>query len=200
MLIDIFKNSIFKTQVKNKNHTDYFKKILAKEMKVNKGRILSNKGGYQTNDITYYQSADFNNVDDSKVYEDVFIKPAIEFIKTLNCIKQNIDLSLSNYWINLNSKNDYNQLHNHPNSHISGVYYIEAHKNSGNIVFQNHNLLASGFNNSNIFFNNPNFWTHYTIIPETYDLILFPSELLHFVTPNNTNKKRISMAFNLILK
>jgi hypothetical protein len=37
-------------------------------------------------------------------------------------------------------------------------------------------------------------------MPKKYDLILFPAELLHFVTPNTSNKKRISVAFNLTLK
>jgi uncharacterized protein (TIGR02466 family) len=192
MIIDIFKSSIFKTEVKNENHINYFKKILDKEMKSNKGRVLSNKGGYQTNDIS--------SIKDNKVYEDIFIKPAIELIKNLNCSKSDIEINLDNFWINLNNKNDYNIMHNHPKANLSGVYYIEVPNDSGNLIFQNHNLLANGINNNYNFFDNPNFYTYFTIMPKKYDLILFPAELLHFVTPNTSNKKRISVAFNLTLK
>jgi uncharacterized protein (TIGR02466 family) len=192
MIIDIFKSSIFKTEVKNENHINYFKKILDKEMKSNKGRVLSNKGGYQTNDIS--------SIKDNKVYEDIFIKPAIELIKNLNCSKSDIEINLDNFWINSNNKNDYNIMHNHPKANLSGVYYIEVPNDSGNLIFQNHNLLANGINNNYNFFDNPNFYTYFTIMPKKYDLILFPAELLHFVTPNTSNKKRISVAFNLTLK
>jgi uncharacterized protein (TIGR02466 family) len=91
-------------------------------------------------------------------------------------------------------------MHNHPKANLSGVYYIEVPNNSGNLIFQNHNLLANGINNNYNFFDNPNFYTYFTIMPKKYDLILFPAELLHFVTPNISNKKRISVAFNLTLK
>jgi uncharacterized protein (TIGR02466 family) len=192
MILDVFKSTIFKTEIKNENYINYFKKVLNKEIKLNKGRVLSNRGGYQTNNL--------NEIKDIKVYEDIFIKPAIEFIKNLNCKKKNIEINLSNFWINLNNVNDYNIMHNHPASNLSGVYYIEVPKDSGSLVFQNHNLLANGFNNNYDFFDNCNFYTHYTIIPKKYDLILFPAELLHFVTPNTTNKKRISVAFNLNIK
>ena len=38
-------------------------------------------------------------------------------------------------WANINPPGGYNKPHLHPNSHFSGVYYIKAPKNSGQIVF-----------------------------------------------------------------
>ena len=42
---------------------------------------------------------------------------------------------LGNMWANINPPGGYNRPHIHPNSHFSGVYYIKAAENSGNIVF-----------------------------------------------------------------
>ena len=42
---------------------------------------------------------------------------------------------MGNMWANINPPGGYNMPHVHPNSHYSGVYYIKAPKNSGNIVF-----------------------------------------------------------------
>ena len=42
---------------------------------------------------------------------------------------------MGNMWANINPPGGYNRPHLHPNSHYSGVYYIKAPKNSGQIVF-----------------------------------------------------------------
>ena len=41
---------------------------------------------------------------------------------------------LGNMWANLNPPGAYNQPHIHPNSLFSGVYYIKAPENSGDLV------------------------------------------------------------------
>ena len=42
---------------------------------------------------------------------------------------------MGNMWANINPPGGYNMPHIHPNSHFSGVYYIKAPKDSGNISF-----------------------------------------------------------------
>ena len=42
---------------------------------------------------------------------------------------------IGNMWANINPPGGYNRPHLHPNSHFSGVYYIKAPENSGQIVF-----------------------------------------------------------------
>ena len=65
----------------------------------------------------------------------------ILFISILNAAKRYQDtfqykhpLILNSLWININQEKDYNIEHNHPNSVISGVYYVKANKNSGDLV------------------------------------------------------------------
>ena len=46
----------------------------------------------------------------------------------MNCAKQiNVpELSLGSYWCNVNTYGDYNKLHNHRGSILSGVFYVDV--------------------------------------------------------------------------
>ena len=107
----------------------------------------------------------------------------------------------TNSWVVKHYSNDWAQLHNHTNSLLSGVYYLETEKNSGDICFES-------FNN-NVFPNavSPNYreynYTTGTQIKMRVDvgkLLLFPSHLLHKVLSNKTSKIRYSLSFNLFCK
>ena len=113
-------------------------------------------------------------------------------------------------WINMNSVGDYNAPHNHPNSFLSGVFYLAGGAERENsLVFTD---PRSGFADHGAF--NPSF----SSTPGT--LLLFPSWLTHLVLPHfppessasppsrmycsheddcTTPPHRISFAFNLHL-
>ena len=55
-------------------------------------------------------------------------------------------------------------------------------------------------NNTHKFFDDANFFSEFTFKPKKYDLILFFSEVIHYVLPNNSDEERISMAFNVSIK
>ncbi len=93
-----------------------------------------------------------------------------------------------------------NILHSHPNSHWSGVLYVqqptEVEGFSGMIEFVNPNqegrelaklLPKSGFDNM------------IRIRPKTGQIVIFPSYVLHSVYPNSSNQDRITIAFNSLL-
>ena len=103
-------------------------------------------------------------------------------------------------WINVNHKGGSNILHSHPNSHWSGVLYVqqptEVEGFSGMIEFVNPNqegrelaklLPKSGFDNM------------IRIRPKTGQIVIFPSYVLHSVYPNSSNQDRITIAFNSLL-
>lgn len=188
MIIDIFKTSIYKTSITNIEYKNYFIDFLNIHKKFNNGNSISNVGGFQTESFT--------DLDNNKIKENLFTKPATEYIKQFD---KNYNIELLNFWVNSNNKNDYNLLHNHIDSNISGVYYIKVPKNSGRIVLQNGDLTKM-YSKNETYFDNPNFHSRYFIEPNEYDLILFPSETLHYVEPNRSDEERISVAFNLILK
>ena len=58
--------------------------------------------------------------------------------------KEGINFYFRNAWININAKGGSNALHDHPGASLSGVFWINAPKDSGNIVFKNpHNFAES---------------------------------------------------------
>jgi uncharacterized protein (TIGR02466 family) len=88
----------------------------------------------------------------------------------------------------------FNKIHPHGLNKISGVYYLEVPTQSGSLVFQNGDNIKLFSEDT---FDDPNFYSAYTITPKKFDLILFFSETLHYVQPNFSNKDRISVAFNI---
>ena len=108
-------------------------------------------------------------------------------------------IKITGMWTIINPPGASNSRHIHSNNFISAAYYIKAPKNSGKIVFydprpapvHNHPISKSP-NKLNATVN--------SIKPEPGLLVLFPSYLEHSVNPNQSNKKRIVISFNLSLE
>lgn len=187
MLIDIFKTSIWKVKLNLKLSS--LEKEIENIVKKDKGREISNVGGYQTNDIDYKNSTQL-----------LFLS---ELIKVhTGRYRENVGLDhnfkMDNMWININKYKDFNKSHLHPRSSISGVFYVKCPKDCGNIVLEN---SASDFLSYDW---NPNVktFTSYTsstwyIACENNLLLLFPSYLKHYVQPSLAQEERISISFNL---
>ncbi|MGB4114426.1 MAG: TIGR02466 family protein, partial [Yoonia sp.] len=99
-------------------------------------------------------------------------------------------------WMNANPLGGFNAPHTHPGAHWSGVYYVAQPDveigSSGKIEFldprsdlPNWRLLQA-----------PAFSAKKTIRPAPGELILFPSYLVHWVYPNETDEERVTIAFN----
>ena len=104
---------------------------------------------------------------------------------------------MGNMWANINPPGGYNRPHVHPNSHFSGVYYIKATKDSGDIVFNDpkstSHMIVPSVKNIEL----PKYlWKEVRVSPVVGRIIIFPSWLWHRVDINNTNDKRISVSFN----
>ena len=106
---------------------------------------------------------------------------------------------LGNMWANINPPGGYNVPHIHPNSLFSGVYYIKAPKNSGNLCCDEPRAGAQ--------LNMPirkegklpkELWREVYLEPVEGRIIIFPYYLWHNVTPNKSNDIRISVSFNFI--
>ena len=108
---------------------------------------------------------------------------------------------LGNMWSNINPPGGMNRAHQHPNSLRSGVYYIKAPKNCGNLKIDDPRSVAcmsrprqkDGEKPARLFRE-----THYE--PIAGRCIMFPSWLMHCVDPNESNDIRISVSFNFLQK
>ena len=114
--------------------------------------------------------------------------------------KEEIDFYITQSWLNITKPGEYHHEHSHPNSLISGVFYISTEEDD-NIAFTDPNAKVRGlisiepkeFN----LFNSPS-WYFPSI---TNELILFPSWLNHRVFPNEkATTNRISISFNTFIR
>ena len=167
MIVDIFSTALGKYQLDLdcKKIEDY---CLSIEEQDEKGRIVSNSGGYQSNLLNFK--------DYYKIYQ------------------SDKNLRLQEYWFNINGHKAFNRLHAHAGAFISGVYYVKAPKDCGDIYFQRKTSLNL-FSMDNV--NKYNCEGYYEK-PKENLLLLFPSWAEHLVLGNNSKEKRISISFNFV--
>jgi uncharacterized protein (TIGR02466 family) len=191
MIIDIFKTSIYSTNVVNETYKKYFINKLEKCIDEKKQTFKSNYGGFQT--PLFNLTTDNSDNLEKKLINDLIINPCNIFLKQFKIIKP-FQLNNLNYWINKNYKGSSNKPHCHGLDCLSGVYYLNVPKNSGDLVFLN---IDKNMCKNKKFIDDANFYSEFIIQPKEYDLILFFSETIHYVQSNNSDKDRISMAFNI---
>ena len=89
------------------------------------------------------------------------------------------------------------QFYEHPNSIISGVFYIDADLENDKIFFykESYKQISIPTNNHNTW-NSPSWF----IPVKTGNLVLFPSSLSHMVETKHGENTRCSLAFNVFAK
>lgn len=159
------------------------------------GRQVSNQGGWQSSDFrpgTYPELASI---------EKKIIHQSHACVRDYGYNVQTSSIFLENLWINVNRRSNSNSIHTHPSSFISGVFYIKAHGDQGNITFyrdynQDFNILSAARRDHLTQLNA----SAVMIVPETGKLIMFPSWLPHGVEVNQSYEDRISISFNLRIR
>ena len=130
------------------------------------------------------------------------LKSAVEaaaYIATQN-VSPDLDLATLKMdiygWMNATPSGGFNAPHTHPGAHWSGVYYVSQppveHGESGKIEFLNPRTDLPNWR----ILKSPTFGAKRAIRPQPGDLIVFPSYLVHWVYPNETDDERVSIAFN----
>ena len=123
-----------------------------------------------------------------------FIEKSLHtYLMSTICPKNDVRLRITQSWLNWTKPGQYHHKHAHPNSLISGCYYVKANKETDKIFFYRDGYQQIKFPpiawNA---YNSESWW--YSI--GTNDLIFFPSHLNHMVQPVGGEDTRISLAFN----
>jgi uncharacterized protein (TIGR02466 family) len=128
--------------------------------------------------------------------EDLY-KMVLDYFNKVVCTDNSITPYITQSWLNYTKANQFHHTHSHPNSYVSGIFYINADKKVDKIKFHkdNNSLLKLKTTKFNIF-NSDSWW--YSI--KTGDVILFPSILNHGVDKKEGKNIRISLSFNVFLK
>jgi len=108
---------------------------------------------------------------------------------------------LGNMWANINPPGSMNRAHIHPNSLWSGVYYVKASENSGQLKIEDPRSVALMVRPRMKQSKPPRrLWREDNYDPKAGRLIMFPSWLNHCVDTNESNDIRISVSFNFMQK
>ena len=114
--------------------------------------------------------------------------------------EEEIDFYITQSWVNVSKPGEGHHLHHHPNSIISGVFYI-ATEEDDNIMFNDPNEMLKSIINFRS--KEQTVWnsSNWTVPVNNNQLILFPSWLHHQVPPNEkATTDRISLSFNTFVK
>ncbi len=128
---------------------------------------------------------------------DVIMAESAAFAKSYGLDIERHPLRLNECWVNVYGPGDAQDVHVHRNSVLSGIYYVAAPPESGELLFHSpmsEVMLEPPITDANLF-NVP----VRTVAPSAGTMILFRSWLRHGVKPTKGKEERISVAFNLTM-
>jgi len=156
-----------------------------------KKHCSKNSGNINTKDNYILNRKEFKNI---KKFLDQCCK---DYLEKIISPKNNIELYITQSWLNYTETNQYHHKHAHPNSLVSGVFYINCHEELDKIKFfkDGYQTIKPEIKDWNLY-NSETWW--FTV--KTGDIILFPSSLTHMVENKEGTNTRVSLAFNVFIK
>ena len=186
-------NNIFPTPIYLTKIDRGFTKQELQFVKEQKKHCLNNAGNINTKDNYILNRKQFKNI---KKFLDKHCK---EYLDTVICPKNNIELYITQSWLNYTEANQYHHQHSHPNSVVSGVFYFDSDIEKDKILFTKGGYQQIRPQTDKEKFNLWNSETWFFPV-ETGQLIMFPSSTTHQVETKQGNNTRISLAFNTFYK
>ena len=153
--------------------------------------LHNNEGNKTSNDNYVLNNKSFKNLK-----EDLDIRVQDYFQKVISPT-DSITPYITQSWLNYTETNQYHHKHEHSNSLVSGVFYVNCNEEFDKIKFFNHTYKAikPEVKDWNLY-NSESWW----FSVKTGDVILFPSSLTHMVETKEGDNTRISLAFNIFIK
>ena len=182
----LFSTPFWQTQVQGVDNAS-IKEYCYHLMKNTDGVVISNRGGFHSKEILKpIPDALTFLVDQIHAY----INGYCSQIMGIN------DLGVGNLWVNINPTHTYNRRHDHQNSILSAVYYVDAEgKGIGDFVIErddNMEFFGGKYKGS------PMLQQSFSITPLTNFLFVLPAWTYHSVEPNLEKQDRISIAINFV--
>jgi uncharacterized protein (TIGR02466 family) len=110
--------------------------------------------------------------------------------------KNPIEIFITQSWVNLTRPGEYHHEHKHPNSYLSGVFYIDVSDGDG-ISFIDDRYSVIKIDSEEYDENNGSEWT---IPVSNNDVVIFRSDFMHKVDTTSTGNNRVSLAFNTFFR
>jgi len=187
-------HSIFPIPIYTTKMNRGFTKQELQFVKEQKKHCIKNQGNINTKDNYILNRKQFKNI---KKFLDKCCK---DYLDTIICPKNNVELYITQSWLNYTEANQYHHRHEHPNSVVSGVLYFDSDIKNDKILFTS----GKGYQQIKPEIDNTkwNLWNSGTwfFSVETGNLFMFPSSTTHQVETKKGTNTRISLAFNTFYK
>ena len=126
-----------------------------------------------------------------------------DYIRGYLGVPSGCEFYITNSWVNKIQPGGEGAPHDHSNSIISGVLYLDTKDNSGDLnIHKDHTSMIpfpSTFLMDHDFYNIYNSTT-WRFPPTQYKMILFPSSVMHSISVNDSDTIRWSLAFNTFIR
>jgi uncharacterized protein (TIGR02466 family) len=184
-------HSLFPTPIFFSSLEREFTPLELKFVDKNKKDTYNNTGNITSNDNYVLNEKPFLNL---KNELDLKIK---EYFDKIICPSNKVKPYITQSWLNYTKRNQYHHKHQHPNSLVSGVFYINADEKLDKIKFfkEDYQPIKLEIKEYNLF-NSQSWW--FTV--KTGDIVLFPSSLTHMVETKEGDNTRVSLAFNVFVE
>lgn len=193
---NIFFTPLYEGELSNIDNEQLMNEIYSIREQDPTGRIISNRNGWQSDDIYYEYLKENNFVEFEKLLLET--ETIVNNISKLWGIFRSDEIKLDNAWCNINGFGGSNSPHTHANCIFSFVYYVKANENSSKIVFMRPDLQEHYTVGKVAFENVENQYilSRYEHSPYEGNFLVFPSWIQHYVEPNMDEEERISIAIN----
>lgn len=177
--------------------TDIDRDFTEKELqfvKDQKNHCVENSGNIHTKDNYILNRPELKDI---KSFIDEVCQ---SYLDNILCPKEDIKIYVTQSWLNYTEENEFHHKHEHPNSFVSGVFYIDSDKDNDLIKFFNpisYKQISPEINKDKY---NPYNSASWFFPVETGKIIMFPSSTTHQVDDKKGSNTRISLAFNTFLK
>lgn len=126
----------------------------------------------------------------------IIVREATRFGRELELQVERYPPRITDFWVNIYAKGDAQDVHRHPNSIISGIYYVQTPQDAGDLVLHTpaDDELMPPIERPNHLNAATQQWK-----PDAGQMLLFRSWVRHSVMPNRSDEERISVAFDICL-
>lgn len=127
-----------------------------------------------------------------------FVEHCLTFYTKQIIKSTNVEAYITQSWVNITEEKQNHHKHFHPNSFLSGVFYIDIVPSVDKITFfRKEFIFPLAVDPSEFSILNSDSWTLY---PNAGDIFIFPSAIEHEVPTKKEDNKRMSIAFNTFIK
>ena len=146
--------------------------------------------------LAHPQSAELLGREPFSELAPIILREATRFARELDMQIEKYPPRITDFWVNIFGKGHAQDVHRHPNSIISGVYYVQVPADAGDLILHTpaDDELLPPIERTNQLNAATQQWK-----PIAGQMLMFRSWLRHSVMPNRSAEERISVAFDICL-